>query len=37
MATMQVAHPGDERQIAEAKKVLADARKSLYRMLAETD
>jgi DNA-binding PadR family transcriptional regulator len=37
MATMQVAQSGDERQVAETKKVLAEARKSLYRLLAETD
>ena len=37
MATLQVVQSGDERQIAEAKKVLADARKALYRILAEAD
>ena len=37
MATLQVVQSGDEKQIAEAKKVLADARKSLYRILAEAD
>jgi DNA-binding PadR family transcriptional regulator len=37
MATMQVAQSGDEKQIAEAKQVLADARKSLYRILADAE
>lgn len=35
MATLQVVQSGDERQIADAKRILADARKSLYRVLAE--
>src|SRR5512133_261114 len=34
MATMQVAQAGDETQTAEARKVLEDARRSLYRILA---
>lgn len=34
MATMQVAQAGDEAQTAEARKVLEDARRSLYRILA---
>jgi len=34
MATMQVAQAGDEAQTAEAQKVLEDARRSLYRILA---
>ena len=34
MATMQVAQAGDEDQTAEARKVLEDARRSLYRILA---
>jgi len=34
MATMQVAQAGDEAQTAEAHKVLEDARRSLYRILA---
>ncbi len=37
MATMQVAQSGGEKQIAEAKKVLADARRSLYRVLADDE
>jgi DNA-binding PadR family transcriptional regulator len=35
MATLQVVRSGDEQQIAEAKQVLGDARKALYRILAE--
>jgi DNA-binding PadR family transcriptional regulator len=34
MATMQVAQAGDDAQTAEARKVLEDARRSLYRILA---
>jgi DNA-binding PadR family transcriptional regulator len=34
MATMQVAQAGDEAQTAEARTVLEDARKALYRILA---
>jgi DNA-binding PadR family transcriptional regulator len=34
MATMQVAQAGDDDQTAEARKVLEDARRSLYRILA---
>jgi DNA-binding PadR family transcriptional regulator len=37
MATLQVLQSGDERQIAEAKKILGEARKSLYRLLADSD
>ena len=37
MATLQVVQSGDDKQIAEAKQILADARKSLYRILAEAD
>jgi DNA-binding PadR family transcriptional regulator len=37
MATLQVAQSGDEKQIDEAKQVLADARKALYRILAEAE
>jgi DNA-binding PadR family transcriptional regulator len=37
MATMQVMQSGDEKQIAEAKQVLGDARKALYQILAEAD
>jgi DNA-binding PadR family transcriptional regulator len=35
MATMQVAQAGDEAQTAEARKVLEDARKALYGILAD--
>jgi DNA-binding PadR family transcriptional regulator len=34
MATMQVAQAGNEAQTAEARKVLEEARRSLYRILA---
>ena len=34
MASMQVAQAGDEAQTAEARKVLEDARRALYRILA---
>jgi DNA-binding PadR family transcriptional regulator len=34
MAAMQVAQAGDEAQITEARKVLEDARRALYRILA---
>ena len=34
MATMQVAQAGDEAQTDEARKVLEEARRSLYRILA---
>jgi DNA-binding PadR family transcriptional regulator len=34
MATLQVAQSGDEKQIDEAKQVLANARKALYRVVA---
>jgi len=34
MAAMQVAQAGDEAQTAEARKVLEDARRALYRILA---
>jgi DNA-binding PadR family transcriptional regulator len=37
MATMQVAQAGDEAQTAEARKVLEDARRALYRILAGDD
>jgi DNA-binding PadR family transcriptional regulator len=37
MATLQVVQSGDDKQIDEAKKVLGDTRKSLYRILAEAD
>jgi DNA-binding PadR family transcriptional regulator len=35
MAAWQVAQSADEAQVEEAKKVLAEARRSLYRILAE--
>jgi DNA-binding PadR family transcriptional regulator len=35
MATLQVGQSGDEKQIAEARKVLSETRKSLYRILAD--
>jgi len=37
MATLQVGQSGDEKQIAEARNVLSEARKSLYRILADED
>jgi DNA-binding PadR family transcriptional regulator len=37
MATLQVGQSGNDGQIAEAKKVLSEARKSLYRILADED
>jgi DNA-binding PadR family transcriptional regulator len=37
VATMQVAQSGGEKQVAEAKKILADARRSLYRVLADEE
>jgi DNA-binding PadR family transcriptional regulator len=37
MASMQVAQAGDEAQTAEARKVLEDARRALYRILAGDD
>ena len=36
-ALMQVAFAGSEAQVEEAKKVLADTRRALYRILAEED
>ena len=36
-ATRQIVHHGSEAQRAEAAKVLADARRGLYRILAEDD
>jgi DNA-binding PadR family transcriptional regulator len=36
-AVMQIVQTGDERQIGRAKDLLNDARKSLYRLLAEDD
>jgi DNA-binding PadR family transcriptional regulator len=37
MASFQVGQSGDDKQVAEAKQVLTDARKSLYRILADAD
>ena len=37
VATRQVVHAGSESQRAEATKVLTDARRALYRILAEDD
>lgn len=37
LATMQVAQSASDEQLAEAKKVLGDARRALYRILAEAD
>ena len=34
-ATMQVTHAGSEAQVAEARTILADARRALYRILAD--
>jgi hypothetical protein len=34
MASMQVAQAGDEAQTAEAREVLEEARRALYRILA---
>jgi DNA-binding PadR family transcriptional regulator len=36
-ATMQVAHAGSSAQVDEARRVLTDTRKRLYRILAEDD
>ena len=35
MALFQLTHSGSEAQQAEAKQVLADTRRALYRILAE--
>jgi DNA-binding PadR family transcriptional regulator len=37
MATLQVVQTGDEAQVAEAKEILSEARKALYRILAEAE
>jgi DNA-binding PadR family transcriptional regulator len=37
IAVAQVSHAGTETQVQEAKAILADARKRLYRILAEED
>jgi DNA-binding PadR family transcriptional regulator len=36
-AAMQVAHAGDKAQLDEAKRILADARKAVYKILASGD
>jgi DNA-binding PadR family transcriptional regulator len=36
-AMMQVAHTGTEHQLARAKEILTEARKNLYRLLAEDE
>jgi DNA-binding PadR family transcriptional regulator len=36
-AAMQVAHAGDKAQLDEAKKILSDARKAVYKILASED
>jgi DNA-binding PadR family transcriptional regulator len=36
-AVMQVAQTGDDRQIARAKEILSETRKSLYRLLSEDE
>lgn len=36
-AVMQVAHTGSERQVARAKEILTETRRSLYRLLAEDE
>jgi DNA-binding PadR family transcriptional regulator len=35
MAAAQVAHAGDDSQVAQAKEILSEVRRSLYRILAE--
>jgi DNA-binding PadR family transcriptional regulator len=37
MATMQVGQVGTDAQVQEARKILTDSRRSLYRILAEGD
>jgi DNA-binding PadR family transcriptional regulator len=37
VAVMQVLHAGDERQIARVTQTLADAKRAVYRILAEED
>ncbi len=36
-AAVQVAQAGDEKQVEQASRVLSDARRALYRLLAEDD
>ena len=37
MAAMQVAQAGTDAQVAEARQILTDARRALYRILAEDE
>jgi hypothetical protein len=37
MAVMQVMQAGTEAQVEEARKILTDSRRSLYKLLAEDD
>jgi DNA-binding PadR family transcriptional regulator len=37
IAVMQVAHAGDEQQLKRAAKALAEAKRAIYRILAEED
>jgi hypothetical protein len=37
MAAMQVTSAGTDAQVAEAKKILSDTRRNLYRILAAED
>ena len=37
MAAAQIGHAGDPTQVAEARKLLAETRRSLYALLAEDD
>jgi hypothetical protein len=37
MATGQIGHLGDASQIAKARRILSDARKALYSLLAEDE
>jgi DNA-binding PadR family transcriptional regulator len=36
-AVMQIVHTGDENQVAEARKILTEARRRLYRLLADDE
>lgn len=36
-AVVQVAHAGSERQLAEAERLLTEARRAMYRLLADGD
>ena len=37
MAVMQVMQAGTEAQVEEARKILTDSRRSLYKLLAEDE